>query len=132
MAARSGGHLERGAQAAGPEGHGVGEEALDQVVGGVLEGGPVAVGKAAEAEPDASGGFLDGQGQGAVGHGCGAPRGRTRSRAATGPGRAHDGYCLAMATRRRSSGLMRWSWSSTSKSIWTHRTRPLKRLSFGP
>src|SRR5829696_2423154 len=72
------GHLERGAQAAGPEGHGVCEQALDQVGGGVLEGEPVAVGKAAEAEPDASGGFLDGQGQGAVGHTCGIPHRRTR------------------------------------------------------
>jgi hypothetical protein len=50
----NGGQVERaqlacGPDAAGPKCHGVGEQALDQVVGGVLEGGPVAVGEAAKA-----------------------------------------------------------------------------------
>jgi hypothetical protein len=60
--------LGRGPEATGSERHGVGEQALDQVVGGVLEGGPVAVGKTAKAEPNPSGGFLDGQGQWFGGH----------------------------------------------------------------
>jgi hypothetical protein len=51
-----------GPDAAGPNCHGIGEHALNQVVGGVLEGGPVAMGEAAKAKPNTSGGFLDGQG----------------------------------------------------------------------
>jgi len=44
------------------------------------------------------------------------------------------GYWRAMAIRRRSSGVMRWSASSASspRSIWTQRTRPVKALSLGP
>jgi len=37
-------------------------------------------------------------------------------------------YCLAMAMRRRSSGAMKWSWSSSPKSIWTHLIVPVNRL----
>jgi hypothetical protein len=77
MAARSGGPSSTGApEAAGPKRHGVGQQALDQVVGGVLEGGTVVVGKTAKAEPNPSGGFLDGQGQAAIGHGSDVPRHR--------------------------------------------------------
>ena len=100
--------------------------------------GPVAVGETAEAEPNPSGRLLDGQGRGqsattvvypiaACGKQCrwtGVCRWSARAGSWC--------YCLAMAMRRRSSGLMRWSWSSTSRSIWTQRTRPLKRLSLGP
>ena len=42
---------------------------------------------------------------------------------------AHDGgYCLAMAMRRRSSGSMKWSWSSAPRSIWTQLILPVNRL----
>ena len=42
---------------------------------------------------------------------------------------AHDGdYCLAMAMRRRSSGSMKWSWSSAPRSIWTQSFLPVNRL----
>jgi hypothetical protein len=51
---------------------------LDQVVGGVLEGRPFAVGETAKAQPEVSGGFLDGQGQWAVGHTCRVPHRRPR------------------------------------------------------
>lgn len=37
-------------------------------------------------------------------------------------------YWIAVATRRRSSGEMRWSWSSTPASSCTQRTVPLKWL----
>jgi hypothetical protein len=39
-------------------------------------------------------------------------------------------YCLAMAMRRRSSGSMKWSWSSLPRSIWTQWILPLNRLSW--
>jgi hypothetical protein len=60
-------------EAAGPYRHGVGEQALDQVLGGILEGGPIAVGETATPQPNPSRQLLDGQGQGAVGHGPGYP-----------------------------------------------------------
>ena len=43
-------------------------------------------------------------------------------------------YCRAIATRRRSSGPIRWSTSSAaaSMSICTQRTVPVNSLSFGP
>jgi len=43
-------------------------------------------------------------------------------------------YCLAIATRSRSSAVIRWSRSSaaSSMSIWTQRTRPVNALSLGP
>lgn len=44
------GQLARGPQAAGPNRHGLGQQALDQVVGGILEGGPVAVGETAKTQ----------------------------------------------------------------------------------
>jgi integrase len=45
------------------------------------------------------------------------------------PPEADDGgYCLAMAMRRRSSGSMKWSWSSAPRSIWTHWILPVNRL----
>jgi hypothetical protein len=37
-------------------------------------------------------------------------------------------YCRAMAIRRRSSGSMKWSWSSAPRSIWTQWILPVKRL----
>ena len=37
-------------------------------------------------------------------------------------------YCLAMAMRRRSSGSMKWSWSSSPRSIWTQLILPVNRL----
>ena len=37
-------------------------------------------------------------------------------------------YCRAMATRRRSSGSMKWSWSSSPTSICTQWILPVKRL----
>jgi hypothetical protein len=39
-----------------------------------------------------------------------------------------DRYCLAMAIRSRSSGSMKWSWSSLPTSSCTQRTLPLNRL----
>ena len=37
-------------------------------------------------------------------------------------------YCRAMAIRRRSSGSMKWSWSSSPRSIWTQSILPVNRL----
>ena len=49
------------------------------------------------------------------------------------PSEAGVGYWRAIATRKRSSGVIRWSRSSaaSSMSIWTHSTLPVKS-SFGP
>ena len=44
---------------------------------------------------------------------------------AHGPGRCH---CLAIAIRRRSSGSMKWSWSSSPRSICTQLILPVNRL----
>jgi hypothetical protein len=43
-------------------------------------------------------------------------------------------YCRAMAIRRRSSGVIRWSTSSAASSMssWTQRTRPVNLLPRGP
>ena len=38
------------------------------------------------------------------------------------------GYCLAIATRSRSSGEMKWSLSSAPASSWTQWILPLNRL----
>ena len=45
-----------------------------------------------------------------------------------------DGYCLAMATRRRYYGVIRWSASAASspRSIWTQFTSPVNSLPRGP
>ena len=40
-------------------------------------------------------------------------------------------HCLAMAMRRRSSGSMKWSWSSVPRSICTQWILPVKRLDRG-
>ena len=40
-------------------------------------------------------------------------------------------YWRAMATRRRSSGSMKWSWSSSPRSICTQWILPVKRLRLG-
>jgi len=37
-------------------------------------------------------------------------------------------YCLAMVMRIRSSGSMRWSWSSSPRSICTQLIFPVNRL----
>ena len=37
-------------------------------------------------------------------------------------------YCRAMAMRKRSSGSMKWSWSSSPRSICTQWILPVKRL----
>jgi hypothetical protein len=37
-------------------------------------------------------------------------------------------YCLAIAIRKRSSGSMKWSWSSSPRSICTQWILPVKRL----
>ncbi len=49
--------------------------------------------------------------------------------ASAGPEQRVDRYCLAMATRSRSSGSMKWSLSSVPTSSWTHLILPAKRLS---
>jgi hypothetical protein len=95
--------LARGPHAAGPECHGAGEQALDQVIGGVLEGGPVAVAKPAKTKPNSSGRLLDGQGQGAVGHTCGIPHRRTWEAV---PG---DGAGWTMGPRRPVTVTV-WPW----------------------
>ena len=41
-----------------------------------------------------------------------------------------DGYWRVMATRRRCSGVMRWSWSSSPMSSWTQWIRPVN-VGFG-
>ena len=56
------GQLARGPDAGGPERHDIGEQALHEVVGRVLQRGPVAVGEIAEAQSNPSRGLLDGQG----------------------------------------------------------------------
>ena len=43
-------------------------------------------------------------------------------------GRVRGGYCRAMAIRRRSSGSIRWSWSSSPVSICTQLIFPVNRL----
>jgi integrase len=43
-------------------------------------------------------------------------------------GRTRRTYWRAMAIRRRSSGSMKWSWSSAPRSIWTQWIFPVKRL----
>ena len=71
---------------------------------------------------------------------AGRRRSRTSPRTAGPHDRAACGACSwgavrsywrAIATRRSSSGLIRWSRSSaaSSTSIWTQRTRPVKALS---
>ena len=37
-------------------------------------------------------------------------------------------HCRAMAIRTRSSGSMKWSWSSSPRSSWTQAILPVKRL----
>jgi hypothetical protein len=63
-----------------------------------------------------------------------ARRGRRRRRAVLPGGRRHDGYCVAIAILKRSSGEIRWSASAaaSSMSICTHWTSPVKWLSRGP
>ena len=65
---------------------------------------------------------------------CSKPTSRIRrlirSRPWPRPLVVRDGYCRAIATRRRSSGVIRWSASSASapRSICTHLTSPVKTL----
>ena len=40
-------------------------------------------------------------------------------------------YCREMATLATSAGSMRWSWSSSPRSIWTTSIWPLNRLGAG-
>jgi hypothetical protein len=60
--------LAGGGQAAAAQRHGVAQQALDQVIGGVLEGGPSAVGERAKAQANPAGEFVDGQGWRERGH----------------------------------------------------------------
>ena len=92
-----------------------------------------------QTQPDASGGFLDGQGVGgsrphlrctpsSPAASCAIDR-WTGAGLRSSPRRLVTGYCLAMAMRSRSSGLMKWSWSSLPRSIWTQWILPVNRLS---
>ena len=67
-------------------------------------------------------------------------RGRRSARAARPPARAGGalparrgrGHWWAIATRKRSSGEIRWSWSSSPRSSCTQAMSPLKALPRGP
>src|SRR5829696_4442025 len=79
--------LAGGGQAAGAKRHGVAEQALDQVVGGVLEGGPSAVAERAKAQANPAGEFVDGQGWRERGHNLACTPSGT-GQGANGPPRA--------------------------------------------
>jgi hypothetical protein len=64
---------------------------------------------------------------GRTGYSGGPPSAAPAARPASGR-RGACAYCLAMATRRRSSGSMKWSWSSSPTSSWTQLMRPVNRL----
>jgi hypothetical protein len=79
--------LAGGGQAAGANCHGVAQQALHQVIGGVLEGGPSAVGEGAKAQANPAGEFVDGQGWRERGHKLACTPSGT-GQAANGPPRA--------------------------------------------